>query len=77
MNEQLLIPYVGSFLTLFLLAISFSSKNEMARKVFSYMVIVLAALNLYICASLDANIIFSILNAGLVAAGAGALLEDG
>jgi hypothetical protein len=75
MNESLLIPYVGSFLTLFLLAISFSSNNEMVKKTFGYMVVILSALNLLLCFSLDANIIFSILNAGLVAAGVGSLLD--
>jgi hypothetical protein len=76
MNESLLIPYVGSFLSLFLLAISFSSNNEMVKKVFGYMVVILSALNLFLCASLDASIIFLILNAGLVAMGAGSLLSD-
>jgi hypothetical protein len=76
MNESLLIPYVGSFLSLFLLAISFSSNNEMVKKIFAYMVVILSALNLFLCASLDANIIFSITNAGLVVAGAGSLFEN-
>lgn len=76
MNESLLIPYVGSFLSLFLLAISFSSNNEMVKKVFGYMVVILSSLNLFLCATLDANLIFSILNAGLVAMGAGSLLSD-
>lgn len=76
MNESLLIPYVGSFLSLFLLAISFSSNNEMVKKVFGYMVVILSALNLFLCAEYDASIIFSILNAGSVAMGAGSLLSD-
>ncbi len=76
MNEQLLIPYIGSFLSLFLLAISFISNNEMAKKVFGYTVVILSALNLFLCATLNSNIIFSILNAGLVAMGAGSLFEN-
>ena len=76
MNEQLLSPYIGSFLSLFLLAISFSMKNEMTKKSFTYSVVILSALNLFICASIDANILFSILNAGLVAIGAAGLLSD-
>ena len=76
MNEQLLIPYVGSFLSLFLLAISFSVKNEMSKKAFTYSVVILSALNLFLCASVDSNILFSILNAGLVVIGAGSLLSD-
>lgn len=76
MNESLLIPYVGSFLSLFLLAISFLLNNEMAKKAFGYMVVILSSLNLFLCATLDANVIFSILNAGLVAMGAGSLLDE-
>lgn len=76
MNESLLIPYVGSFLSLFLLAISFLLNNEMAKKAFGYMVVILSALNLFLCATYDANVIFSILNAGLVAMGAGSLLDE-
>jgi predicted PurR-regulated permease PerM len=76
MNESLLIPYVGSFLSLFLLAISFLLNNEMAKKAFGYMVVILSALNLFLCATYDANVTFSILNAGLVAMGAGSLLDE-
>lgn len=76
MNEALLIPYVGSFLNLFLLAISFSTNNEMSKKTFLYSAIILSALNLFICYTLQANDLFFILNAGLIAFGAGSLLSD-
>lgn len=76
MNDQLLIPYIGSFLSLFLLAISFSVKNEMSKKSFGYAVVILSALNLFLCFSLSAHVLFLILNAGLVAVGAGSLLDE-
>jgi hypothetical protein len=76
MNDQLLIPYIGSFLSLFLLAVSFSLKNETARNSFTYALIILSALNIYLCAVLDANVLFLILNGGLVAQGAANLLAD-
>jgi hypothetical protein len=76
MNETILIPYIGSFLSLFLLAVSFSVKNEASRKAFTYALIILSALNLYLIATLEGHILFLILNGGLLAQGASSLLSN-
>jgi len=76
MNEQILIPYLGSFLSLFLLAVSFSVKNETSKKAFTYALIILSALNLYLIAVMEGHFLFLILNGGLLAEGAGGLLSN-
>jgi hypothetical protein len=76
MNETILIPYIGSFLSLFLFAVSFSTKNETSRKAFTYALILLSALNLYLIAMMEGHVLFLILNGGLLAQGASSLLSD-
>jgi hypothetical protein len=65
MNEQILIPYVGSFLSLFLLAISFSFKTKNENNYFFYATLVLSLINIFISATLGADQIFLLLNAGI------------
>jgi heme O synthase-like polyprenyltransferase len=77
MNEQLIIPYLGTFLSLFLISFSFLVKqNETARKMFIYSGIILSALNLFLCYSFNANDLFFVVNGGAIAVGAGGLLDD-
>ena len=71
MNETLLIPYVGSFLSLFLLAVSFSFKTKNETPYFYYITLILSMVNIFICTSLGADQLFLLLNAGV---GIGALI---
>lgn len=73
MNEQILIPYLGSFLSLFLIGIQSLTKGDFAHNVFSYMIVLLSALNIILCVQFGASDIFLILNGGLIVYGAGGL----
>lgn len=76
MNEQIIIPYLGSFLSLFLVGIMSFLQTRWSKTIFSYILIVLSALNIYLCGYFDANQIFIILNIGLIVLGAGSLFDE-
>lgn len=76
MNEQLIIPYLGTFLSLFLISFSYLIENEYAKKMFIYSSIILSALNLFLCFSFGANDIFFVVNGGAMVFSLGGLLGD-
>lgn len=72
--QSVFIPLIVSLIGLILLAVSFAV-GDGTSKVLRYSSIVVGALSLYLCFTLDADNFFSIMNAGIIAFGVGSLLD--
>ena len=76
MNEQIIIPYLGSFLSLFLIAIHAVIDSYRGKIAFAYSIVILSSLNLVLCYTFGSAEVFKLLNVGLIVYGAGGLFSD-